>query len=143
MGVKSGVNHAEFMKSGDKLYFLEIAARVPGSNLDQLTTAATGVDLFAESAKIQYSRVSGQPYRLRSFKYKEAGLVQCLARVESPCLGAIEALPELTWSWASDYHVGAAFSADDSAKIEQLAEKVLREFQCDHLAVLPASESPA
>ena len=75
VGVLNGVNHAEFLLHGDDLYFLEIAARVPGSNLDQLTTASTGVDLYAEVAKIQYYGITGEPYKLQKFQYKEAGLV--------------------------------------------------------------------
>jgi biotin carboxylase len=143
MGIRNGVNHAEFLGRGNDLYFLEIAARVPGSNLDQLSTAATGVDLFAESAKIQFSRVSSSPYTLGKFRYKEAGIVQCLAQQEHPPLGAIAELPELTWSWSKEHHVGAAFASPSHERVEELTEQILQQFREEHLAVLPASESPA
>lgn len=143
MGIRNGVNHAEFLQHNQKLYFLEIAARVPGSNLDQLTTAATGVDLFRESARIQLSRVTGEPYNPPPFTYREAGLVQCLAREEQPCLGDLGELPEVVWQLHKDFHVGAAYAASCASRIESLTDQVLEQFCEQHLAVLPASESPA
>lgn len=143
MGIRNGVNHAEFLGRDEDLYFLEIAARVPGSNLDQLTTAATGVELFQESAKIQYCRVTGKPYQLAKFRYKEAGIVQCLAQQECPDLGDIAELPELTWSWNQDFHIGAAFSSSKHSRVQTITESLLQRFQAQNLAVLPASEQPA
>lgn len=143
MGIRNGVNHAEFLGQGGKLQFLEIAARVPGSNLDQLTTAATGVDLFEESAKIQYCRVSSRPYKLAKFRYKEAGIVQCLAQQEQPSLEGIAHFPEITWTWNKDHHIGAAFCSPKASRIDDLIHEILQRFQQDNLAVMPASESPA
>lgn len=143
VGVKNGVNHAEYLLHGDKVYFLEIAARVPGSNLDQLATASTGVDLYAEIAKIQYCGVTGTPYKLGKFQYKEAGLVQCLAQQERPPLGQVGELPEVTWTWSQDFHVGVAFASPKFERVEELTNWVLERFTQDNLAVLPASEQPA
>lgn len=143
MGILNGVNHVEFLARGNSLYFLEIAARVPGSNLDQLTTASTGIDLFRESAKLQYSQVTGQPYRLEKFKYQEAGIVQCLAQQENPDLGSVGHLSELTWTLTKDYHVGVAYSAAKIDRVNSITQQVFSHFADQHLAVLPASDSPA
>lgn len=143
VGVQNGVNHAEFLLHGDKVYFLEIAARVPGSNLDQLATASTGVDLYAEVAKIQYCGLTGEPYKLKKFQYKEAGLVQCLAQQERADLGEIAGMPEVTWTWAKDFHVGVAFASPSGQRVDEIMNTVLHRFASDNLAVLPASEQPA
>lgn len=143
MGVRNGVNHAEYLYRDGKLYFLEIAARVPGSNLDLLTTAATGVDLYVESAKIQFASVTDKPYKLPKFHYQEAAIVQCLAHQQEPDLGEIARIPELCWKLQKDYHVGAAFSSPSAARIDDILAQVLDRFAHDHLAVLPASQSPA
>lgn len=143
MGIRNGVNHAEFLGRGGELNFLEIAARVPGSNLDQLTTAATGVDLFEESAKIQYCSVTDVPYKLAKFRYQEAGIVQCLAQLEQPSLDGIAHIPEIKWTWNKEHHIGAAFASPETSRIEALTSEILERFQQEHLAVMPASESPA
>jgi biotin carboxylase len=143
MGIKNGVNHAEFLCRGGDVFFLEIAARVPGSNLDQLATASTGIDLFAEAARIQYFSVIGEDYKIPDFEYTEAGLVQCLAKDKHPSLGAVGSLPEVYWTLDKEYHAGVSFSAPDSQRIEQLMTQTLEQFGTEHLAVLPASDSPA
>lgn len=143
VGVKNGVNHAEYLLHDNQVYFLEIAARVPGSNLDQLTTASTGIDLYAEIAKIQYCGLTGTPYKLAKFQYKEAGLVQCLAQQESPPLRGLEDLAEVTWTWGRDYHIGVAFASSKFQRVVELTDLVLDKFRQENLAVLPASEQPA
>lgn len=143
MGIQNGVNHAEFLGRDKDFYFLEIAARVPGSNLDQLTTAATGIDLYAEAARIQYCAVTGEKYQIPRFKYREAGLVQCLAKEKQPYLGPLAGQPEICWILDKEYHVGVAFNSSRPERIEQLMTDVLEQFGERHLAVLPASDSPA
>ena len=143
MGIRNGVNHVEFLGRGEDIYFLEIAARVPGSNLDQLATASTGVDLYRESARLQYCAVTDEPYKLDKFHYREAGIVQCLAQQETPSLGKVGELPELTWTWCADYHVGVAFASPKASRIDDITAELLDHFRERHLAVLPASDSPA
>ena len=142
MGVRNGVNHAEFLGVADNLQFLEVAARVPGSNLDQLSRAATGVDLFRESAKIQFSRVTDRPYEIPKFRYKEAGIVQCLAREEQPDIGDLAGIPERTWSLSEDHHAGMAFASTKSDRIDKLTTEMMQTFADKFLAVLPATEPP-
>ena len=49
-----GVSHSEFIQGRDgKLYFLETAARVGGAHIADLVEAATGINLWAEWAKVE------------------------------------------------------------------------------------------
>ena len=142
MGVKNGVNHAEYLVRGSEVYFLEIAARVPGSNLDQLTTASTGVDLFVESAKIQYASVSQVAYVPPKVQYRDAAIVQCLAHQACPELGEVAHIPELCWTLSKDHHAGVAFAAKNPSRIDELLDQVVDTFQREYLAVLPGADSP-
>lgn len=142
VGIDRGVNHVEFLGLGDDVYFLEIGARVPGSHLDRLTTAATGVDLFKEAARLELSWLPGFDYSVPKFSQREAGMVQCLARQKQPCLKFAQC-PELDWHLAWDHHLSLAFASDSSATIDGLMEQFGRHLQEEILAVLPASTSPA
>ena len=54
-GMVRGVSHSEFIRGRDdgKLYFLETSARVGGAHIADLIEAATGINLWAEWAKIE------------------------------------------------------------------------------------------
>ena len=55
MGLVNGVSHTEFIKSDadGQFYFLETSARVGGAHLAEMIEAETGLNLWAEWAKIE------------------------------------------------------------------------------------------
>src|SRR5207248_6233272 len=63
MRLARGVSHTEFIKgrADGEFYFLETAARVGGANIVELIEAATGINLWAEWAKIEIAG-GKQPY---------------------------------------------------------------------------------
>ncbi len=65
LGFVRGATHAEFIKGQEdgQFYFLECAARVGGANIVELVEASTGLNLWAEWAKIE---IGGEevPYEL-------------------------------------------------------------------------------
>ena len=141
MGVVNGVNHVEFIESGGELYFLEIGARVAGAHLDRLTTAATGIELFKESARLECHRINGQAYSLPPWERREAGLLICLTREEVPDLSFAAETPEVVWRLQEDHHAGLLFSSSDSERIDDLLEEFTRELG-SRLAVLPPADKP-
>jgi biotin carboxylase len=54
-GLLRGVSHTEFIKahSDGQFYFLETSARVGGANIAELVEAASGINLWAEWARIE------------------------------------------------------------------------------------------
>ena len=58
LGMVRGVSHTEFIKarSDGRIYFLETSARVGGAHIVELVEAATGLNLWAEWAKVELSR---------------------------------------------------------------------------------------
>ena len=54
LGLVRGVSHTEFIRARDgRLYFLETSARVGGAHIADLIEAGTGVNMWAEWAKIE------------------------------------------------------------------------------------------
>lgn len=142
VGVHQGVNHVEFLALEDRVYFLEIGARVAGSNLDRLTTAATGVDLFLESAKLELHWL-GDEYKVDKPYRKEAGIVLCLSRDKEPSKDFCAGMPEVVWTLSHEHHAGCVVASSNSARIDRLVETIRENLARDHLAVLPATEKPA
>lgn len=142
MGHLRGVSHTEFIKSraDGRFYFLETAARVGGANIVELVEAATGVNLWAEWAKIEVGR-GERKYELPPVRRDFAGLIVSLARQEQPDTSAYDDA-EIVWRLNKASHVGLIVRSDDPARIEQLLDDYARRFATDFLATLPAAERP-
>ncbi len=143
MGIQKGVNHCELLGLGDKLYFLEIGARVAGANLDRLVLAATGIDLFLESARLELDWLEDCHYKLAQPFRKEAGIVLCLSRDKDPCTDFCQGIPEVTWALHHDHHAGCVVASSKSARVDELIESIKESLERDHLAVMPAADKPA
>lgn len=143
IGVRQGVNHCEFLGLGDRIFFLEIGARVAGANLDRLTLAATGIDLFMEAARLELDWLGQGEYKLARPFRKEAGIVLCLSRDQDPCTGFCQQYPEVVWTLHHDHHAGCVVASSNSARVDELVETIKENLARDHLAVMPAADSPA
>lgn len=85
-GLLRGVSHSEYIRGRDgRLVFLETSARVGGAHIAELIEAATGMNVWAEWAKLEIAG-GKQPYRVPPIASDYAGLLVCLARQESPDL---------------------------------------------------------
>lgn len=142
MGATQGVNHVEFLGLGDEIYFLEIGARVPGSNLDRLTTAARGIDLFKESARLELEWLGSSGYKLPKMHKKEAGITLCLSREKTPNLGFCEPFEEVVWTLQKDHHAGCVIASSDSKRVDHILKVIKENLRRDHLAVLPPTDRP-
>ena len=66
VGLVRGVSHTEFIRGDDgQWYFLETAARVGGAHIVELVEAATGMNLWAEWAKVEMAGGKSQLRRCR------------------------------------------------------------------------------
>ncbi|MBL8118007.1 MAG: ATP-grasp domain-containing protein, partial [Anaerolineae bacterium] len=90
LGMERGVTHAEFIKSHaeEQFYFLEVAARVGGANIADLIEHTTGINPWAEWAKLELASIRGETYQPPKVFQKFGGLVNTLARQEHPDLSA-------------------------------------------------------
>ena len=141
-GMVRGVSHSEFIQGRDgTLYFLETAARVGGAQIADLVEAATGINLWAEWAKLEIAGGKA-PYQVPPTRKDFAGLLISLARQEHPDTGAYTD-PEIVWRMNKDHHVGLILRSTDSARIEQLIADYARRFKHDFFASQPARDKPS
>lgn len=119
--LRDGVSHTEFIRahgSGD-LYFLETSARVGGAHISDLIQAATGINLWAEWAKVEVAAALGTHYSVPRDDGDYAGLLVSLARQEWPDTSAFQD-PELVWRLSRRHHVGFIVKSPYCERVENL-----------------------
>ncbi|MBV8816718.1 MAG: ATPase [Acidobacteriaceae bacterium] len=142
MGLLRGVSHTEFIQGGDgKLYFLETSARVGGAHIAELVEAATGINLWAEWAKIE---IAGgvDHYEPPLPRNDYAGLLVSLAKQEHPDTSAYTD-PEIVWRMDRRHHVGMIVRSPQPERVEELLKAYVDRVRHDFHAVQPPREKPA
>jgi biotin carboxylase len=140
-GMVRGVSHSEFIKGEDgRLYFLETSARVGGAHIADLIEAATGVNLWAEWAKLEIAGGKSD-YQVAALRQDFAGLLISLARQEHPETSAYTD-PEIVWRMNKQHHAGLIVRSPDSARIEQLMADYALRFKQDFFASQPPRDRP-
>jgi biotin carboxylase len=141
-GLTRGVSHTEFIKAhaDGKVYFLETSARVGGAHISDLVEAATGVNLWAEWAKIE-SATTDRPYRAPNARPDFAGLLVSLARQEHPDTDAYSDA-EIVWRMDRPYHVGLIVQSPSFERVEELLTSYAMRVQQDFGATLPPRDKP-
>lgn len=136
-GLERGATHAEFIRGEDgRYYFLEVAARVGGANIEQLVEGASGLNLWAEWARMEIAYAQGQPYEVAPVREEYAGILVCLARQEWPDLSGYND-PEVVYRVDKKHHAGLVVASPDAERVEWLIGSYAERFGHDFLAVLP------
>jgi len=142
MGLLRGVTHAEYIRARDgKFYFLEVAARVGGAFIADVVEFATGVNLWAEWARIEVCSMRGEPYTLPYMKQDYAGSVLCLAKTAEPDTSMFDA-PEIVYRMKKHHHAGLIVRSADPEKVRALLESYSVRFAETYLAVAPVPDKP-
>ncbi|MFO7683461.1 MAG: ATPase [Chloroflexota bacterium] len=137
LGLPQGVSHSEYIRGENgRFYFLETAARVGGANIDRLVKAATGIELWAETARIETAEARGEDYHLPPIRQDAAALLICLSRQEYPDLSGYHDA-EIVWRMDKQYHAGLIVASADNGRIETLLGSYTERFAQDFLAVAP------
>jgi biotin carboxylase len=140
LGLERGATHMEFIKGeDDQFYFLEAAARVGGASTAETVEAATGINLWAEWARIELTK-GAHDYRLPKRRNDYAGIILSLARQEEPDTSAYTD-PEIVWRLAKPQHVGFIVCSPDPSRVNSLLDEYSRRFQDDFFAALPPWEA--
>jgi len=132
LGMLRGVSHTEFIRGREdnRIYFLETSARVGGANIADLIEAATGLNLWAEWAKVEIAGGKA-PYAPPEPRSDYAGLLVSLARQQRPDTSSF-ADPEVVWRMDREHHVGLIVKSPSLERVEQLlseyTDRVQREF---------------
>jgi hypothetical protein len=142
MGLVRGVTHTEFIKGRDdgRFYFLETAARVGGANIVELVDASTGVNLWAEWAKIEIGQ-DECAYHVPPHREDYGAVILSLARQEQPDTSAYQE-PEIAWRLTKKNHVGFVLRSPSLDRIRTLLDNYSHRFYEDFFASLPAPDKP-
>lgn len=139
-GLERGAAHAEFIRGADgQYYFLEVAARVGGANIEYLVEAAAGLNLWAEWARMEVAYARGENYAIPARRHDYAGILTCLARQEWPDTSAYDD-PEVVYRVNKKHHAGLIVASPDVGRVEWLLGSYAERFGRDFLAVLPPLE---
>jgi biotin carboxylase len=138
LGLGRGAAHTEFIRgqADGKFYFLESGARVGGAHISDLVEASTGVNLWAEWARVE---VAGgkEPYGIEPARHEHGGLLVSLARQEKPDTSAYND-PEVCWRLSMPNHVGLVVRSPSAERVEQLLDEYERRFAEDFYVAIPA-----
>ncbi len=139
--LKNGVSHTEFIRShaNGSLYFLETSARVGGAHISELIEAATGVNLWAEWAKVEVAIALGQRYSPPLPHSDYAGLIVSLARQEWPETGSFDD-PEVAWRMSKRHHIGLIVKSPDYDRVGQLLSTYENRIRNEYHASAPPRE---
>ncbi|MBP7693207.1 MAG: ATP-grasp domain-containing protein [Anaerolineales bacterium] len=142
LGMERGATHAEFLKShaDGQFYFIECACRVGGANIAETVEFASGVNLWAEWARLEAAHLRGEPYQLPALRGHSAGILVCLAQQEWPDTSAYTD-PEIVWRLNKKNHAGLIVAGPDAGRVQALLESYGQRFARDFLAVAPPRQS--
>jgi hypothetical protein len=138
-----GVTHAEYIQADadGRFYFLEVAARVGGAFIADLVEKSTGINLWAEWARLEVAHLRGVPYQLPPLNYAYAGSVLCLARTAEPDTSSFDA-PEIVYRMNKHHHAGLLLQSSDPERIRHLLEEYSQRFLDLFCASQPVPERP-
>lgn len=141
-GMERGVTHAEYIKghADSEMYFLEVAARVGGANIADLIEATTGINPWAEWARVELAAIRGETYQLPTAFQKYGALINTLARQEHPDLSAYND-PEIVWRADHKQHAGLIIVSDRLERVNELRDGYVERFTHDFLAIATPKES--
>lgn len=142
LGLKRGVSHTEFIHSDEdgKFYFLETSARVGGAHIAELNEAASGINLWAEWAKIEVHSKAGN-YVLPPVRKDYAGLLVSLSKQEYPDTSAYND-DEIVWRLKKRHHAGLIVMSSGYERVEELLNQYTERFAKDFMAIEPPRDKP-
>lgn len=142
LGLLRGVSHTEYIigREDGRVYFLETSARVGGAHIAELVEAATGINLWAEWAKVELA--GGKlPYALPEPRQEYGGLLVSLARQEHPDTTPF-ADPEIVWRMSKPHHVGLIVKSPSAQRVRELLEDYVARVARDYHASAPPQDKP-
>jgi len=143
LGLVRGVTHAEFLKahSDNRLYFLEVAARVGGAYISNMVETATGINLWREWAHLEVT-AGKMPYQLPQAREDYAGVIVSLARQQEPDTSGYHD-PEIVERIKKYHHAGFVLKSSSAERIETLLGTYAQRFANDFLSREPVPDKPS
>ncbi|MBC8153459.1 MAG: ATPase [Bacteroidetes bacterium] len=142
-GMRHSASHSEYIKGNHdgELYFLETASRVGGAHIAEMVEAASGVNLWAEWAKLETAVACNDEYTSPVDGPGHAGLIVSLARQQWPDVSGF-AEPEIWWRMHKEYHIGLILQSPDRTRIRELLDEYMERIYSTYHASAPVPDKP-
>lgn len=143
-GMQYSASHSEYIKctADGKYYFLETASRVGGAHLAEMVEKASGINLWAEWAKLEIAVCRQKKYTLPKIRTEYAGIIVSLSRYLHPDTSSFED-KEIVWRLSKDNHIGMILLSDNKNKILELLDRYCERIRNEFHASLPPKEKLA
>jgi hypothetical protein len=140
-GMQYSASHTEFIESKETgaLLFLETSSRVGGANLAEMVEHASGVNLWAEWAKLETAMLRNKPYKIPVDKKNHAGIVVSLCRFQNPDTSAFTD-KELVWKMEKKWHIGLIVKSKKVDRVLDLLDSYTERIHHDFHATAPAPD---
>jgi biotin carboxylase len=137
-GMQYSASHTEFIESRDtgEFLFLETSSRVGGAHLAEMVEYASGVNLWAEWARLETAVVSGKPYKIPTDKLQHAGIVVSLSRDEHPDSSQFKD-KEIVWRLKKLWHIGLIVRHKKTERVLELLHNFTERIRHDYHATAP------
>jgi hypothetical protein len=143
-GMQYSASHTEFIQNHEtgEIFFLETSCRVGGAHLAEMVEASSGVNLWAEWAKLEVAVATGEQYLLPTVRHDNAGIIVSLARQQWPDISQFED-PEIVWRMTeTPYHVGLIVRSPQREHVLELLDQYAQRIQQDYHASAPVPDKP-
>lgn len=140
-GMRYSASHTEFIRcyDDDQYYFLETSSRVGGANIAEMVEISSGINLWAEWARIEDAVAKNSTYGLPSVNKNHAGIIVSLSRFQHPDDSVFQD-PEIHWRMRKDYHIGMIMQADKRERIHELLDQYAQRINQDFHASAPPKD---
>ena len=142
-GMNYSASHTEFIKDREtgEFVFLETSCRVGGANLAEMVEMSSGINLWAEWAKVEIAVAKREKYVLPPFRNDFAGIVVSLSRFEHPDSSGFTE-KEIVWRMQKEYHIGMIVQAKTGERVKTLLDDFTHRIFNDFHASAPAPDKP-
>lgn len=125
--LEEGVTHIEYIKNAADggYYFLEASARVGAGMIEDLVEATTGLNLWAEWAKLEVARFC-PPYQMTSPGQLYGGVAVCMIPWEHVDLSRLGTRPGVRYVQPKPYHIAALVTSEDADEVAGLVDEQAR-----------------
>lgn len=140
-GMQYSASHTEFIEDREtgEFLFLETSSRVGGAHLAEMVEAASGINLWAEWAKLETAIVRNTGYKVPKDSGKQAGIVVSLSRYEHPDDSQFTE-PEIVWRMKKSWHIGLIVRAAKANKVLELLNSLTNRIHSDYHGSAPAPD---
>lgn len=142
-GMRHSASHSEYIRGNHdgELYFLETASRVGGAHIAEMVEAASGVNLWAEWARLETAAARNEPYTCLTDTGHHAGLIASLANEAHPDTTAFND-PEVWWRMNREHHIGFILQSESPEQIRLLLDNYMNRIQTSVHASMPLGNKP-